>query len=137
MTEGVSACNNRDVAVAGGPIGQFVLCLSVPGVPQVCRKQLLRATTLALAVSTWVGAQTLTVNGSTSHANLQLDPSLTHALVLTGPANVPFHWIADQDPGPSTVGPVTLPVGIPASTIDVGMGMPIPATGTPQESLTI
>ena len=101
------------------------------------RTQILRATAFALAISTWVSAQTLTVNGSTSHANLPLDPSVTHALVLTGPAGVPFHWIADQDPGPSTVGPVTLPVGITPATIDVGMGMPFPATGTAQVSLTI
>lgn len=101
------------------------------------RNRLLRASLLVLVLSVVVTAQTLTVNGSTTHANLPLDATLTHTLVLTGPAGVPYHWVADQDPGPSTVGLATFPVGVTASTIYVGWGNPFPATGIDQVAFSV
>ncbi len=84
-----------------------------------------------------VGAQQLTINGSTTHANLPLDGALTHTLTLTGPGNTPFHWIADQDPGPTVTGGVSIPVGITPATIDIGLGLPFAPSGSAAVAFTV
>lgn len=94
------------------------------------RTQSLCALIAVLSLTVALPAQTLTINGATTHANLPIHPSKSHTLTLTGPGGVPHHWIADSNPGPTVVMGTSLPVGITANTINIGLGTPFPMSGT-------
>ncbi len=86
-----------------------------------------RLLVLGLLFATQLLAQTLTVNGSTTHADIYLGSFPTFQ--LTGPAGAPFYWIFSDSPGPFIAGPVSIPVGPGTGFVDLGGGQPFVATG--------
>ena len=93
--------------------------------------------TLALFVlfATVLAAQTVTVNGSTSSVAVPLGGNL--AVSANGTPNAPHWWAFSTSPGPTVVGPVTIPVGPAPTFIDIGMGLPLPPSGLRQESVPV
>jgi len=79
--------------------------------------------------------QQVTVNGSTTHADVPLLSPLS--IQLAGPAGLPHYWGVSEDPGPSSLFGLSVPIGIGAGTIDFGGGAPMPASGLRTWSVTV
>lgn len=72
-------------------------------------------------------AQTLTVNGHPGHVPVPVDSFVE--VELCGPPGAVHYWAFDTDPGPTQAGPLSIPLGFSANLLDIGMGLPMPASG--------
>ena len=72
-------------------------------------------------------AQELSVNGTPG--DIQVPRGDQMEILLTGPAGQTHFWGFDLDPGPTTLGSFTVNLGFSANLLDIGQGLPFPASG--------
>ncbi|MAG55839.1 MAG: hypothetical protein CMJ83_06075 [Planctomycetes bacterium] len=89
----------------------------------------------ALACCAVLPAQTLTVNGSSTSAEVLVPSMMT--MVLTATPGLPYFWGINTSPGPTLVYGVPVPVAIDPELILLEAGGPFPSAGTRTWALSI